>query len=86
MAKKVIEFYSLYIIHPKPFLELQASYASLTKDLDKGVISSDSFTKAMKIFRLQDEQDTWWQLGNDGQSWLRWDGSSWVSDQPGQKK
>jgi len=68
-----------------PFEEKHENHASLKRDLDQGVISSDSFNIAMEMLRLQDEKGIWWQLGADGQSWLRWDGSKWVSDKPDQE-
>jgi len=61
-----------------PFEEMQARYSSLRNDLDQGAISREKFRQIINELRFQDATGTWWQLSEDGQSWLKWDGSQWV--------
>lgn len=61
-----------------PSAELQARFAALKADLDRGAISRDQFLQQVSELRFQDASGSWWQITEDGQSWLKWDGSQWV--------
>jgi hypothetical protein len=70
------------VLLPAPFLEMLQRHAALKDSLDRGTISAADFLKALESLRLQGTDGTWWQLNDDGKSWLKWDGSGWVSAEP----
>ena len=61
-----------------PFEEAAARYAELRADFDRGAVSRDGFLQQLSELRFQDATGTWWQITEDGQGWLKWDGSKWV--------
>jgi len=65
---------------PGPFAEVASSYNKLKAAYDNGAISSPAFMDGLNQLRLQDDQGNWWQIGEDGLSWLKWDGNTWVED------
>ncbi len=62
-----------------PAADLQARFAALKADLDWGAISRDGFLQQVNELRFQDASGIWWQIAEDGQGWLMWDGSQWVA-------
>ncbi len=62
----------------EPFTAVQARYEALKGDLQRGLISRDAFLQQVSELRFQDSAGTWWQIAEDGQGWLKWDGSQWV--------
>jgi len=70
------------VVLPAPFLEMLQRHAALKASLDRGTISAADFLKALESLRLQGTDGTWWQLNDDGKSWLKWDGMGWVSAEP----
>jgi hypothetical protein len=62
-----------------PAADLQARFAALKADLDRGAISRDGFLQQVSELRFQDSSGAWWQITEDGQGWLKWDGSQWVA-------
>lgn len=67
---------------PGPFAVVASSYSKLKAEYDNGVISSTAFMDGLNLLRLQDDQGNWWQIGEDGQSWLKWDGTAWIKTEP----
>jgi FtsH-binding integral membrane protein len=63
---------------PDPFAEVATRYNKIKSDYDQGIINKDTFMHRLNELRLQDNQGNWWQIGEDGQSWLKWDGKYWI--------
>lgn len=68
---------------PGPFAEAVSRYNTLRSDYNQGVINKDAFMNRLNELRLQDDQGNWWQISEDGQSWLKWDGIKWNREVPG---
>jgi hypothetical protein len=62
-----------------PFEEAGARYAELKAELNRGAISREWFLRQVNELRFQDSSGTWWQITEDGQGWLKWDGGQWVA-------
>ena len=58
--------------------EIAKRYESLKTQYDSGILDHASFLEGINSLRFQDSSGNWWQLKEDGQSWLRWDGAAWV--------
>jgi hypothetical protein len=63
---------------PDPFAEVASRYRSIKADHERGIITKADFMNRLNELRLQDDQGSWWQIGEDGQSWLKWDGKHWI--------
>lgn len=62
-----------------PFAEAAARYTNLKADLDRGTLSTGAFREAVYNLRFQDEIGAWWQINEDGKSWLKWNGNAWIT-------
>jgi plasmid maintenance system antidote protein VapI len=60
------------------FKERTKRYHLLKRDHEQGVLSDEAFREAVFTLRFQDSSGTWWQITEDGQGWLMWDGAAWV--------
>lgn len=58
--------------------EIVKRYEILKTQYDSGTLDHVSFLEGINSLRFQDSSGNWWQLKEDGQSWLRWDGAAWV--------
>lgn len=67
-------------VQPSVFAETIAKYEILRTRLTSGAMDLESFTEAVNTLRFQDAAGTWWQIAEDGQGWLKWDGANWVAE------
>jgi hypothetical protein len=56
-------------------------FGGLKQQLQIGKLDAEGFRSALEEVRFQDDSGTWWQLSEDEKSWLKWDGSKWISQQ-----
>jgi hypothetical protein len=68
----------------EPFRKTLARLAALKSDRDRGALSTADFLQALNELRFEDESGTWWQVKEDGASWLKWNGNTWLPSVPGQ--
>lgn len=61
------------------FEELSQRYQQLRSQFDTGNISNDQFTAEVQKLRTQDPTGTWWAINPEDGSFLRYDGSQWIS-------
>jgi hypothetical protein len=40
--------------------------------------------QTLNELRFEDDSGAWWQVKEDGQSWLKWNGKTWLPAVPGQ--
>jgi hypothetical protein len=69
---------------PEPFRLAQSRLAALKNDRDSGALSSADFLQTLNELRFEDDSGAWWQVKEDGQSWLKWNGKTWLPAVPGQ--
>lgn len=67
--------------HPAPsdpFAEMAEHYRYIKAEYEQGMITKEAFMNSLNELRLQDKEGNWWQISEDGQSWLKWDDKQWV--------
>ena len=65
-----------------PFDDLKRRYKELRSQYDEGKLSPDHFLAEVQQLRTQDDSGTWWAINSKDGSFLRYDGSEWVSARP----
>jgi hypothetical protein len=63
------------------FEEAGQNYAAMRAWLDTGQMSPADFQAAVAQMKVMDPSGVWWQLDPLGR-WLKWNGSTWVSELP----
>ncbi len=70
---------------PRPaprFLETEEEFASLRARFSDGHISAADYDAALKRLVVKDDDGAHWMIGVESGEWHRWDGQSWVREDP----
>jgi hypothetical protein len=57
--------------------EAEAAYRLIKSQLDAQQISLDEYNQRVAALQYLDNTGTWWAIGPDDGTWLRWNGTAW---------
>ena len=69
---------------PRAFVQFANQHRELYKRFQQGELSLNDYYKELYALRIQDERGYWWQINEHGE-WLKWNGQTWLKDDPALK-